>query len=143
MLRQVCSQANCSILTEIDTISDDDLRCIYAWNGARYENVQDLVHNLISQTVQAMPDSSAVSSWDGELTYRQLDQLSTRLAHQLIQLGIGPEVIVPLYFEKSMWVPISVVTVMKAGGAGVLTAYRTSLWHYQQGKRETRSCIKE
>lgn len=120
VIHQVCSANSSSTLTEIDTISDHDLRYISAWNGTSYESAQDLVHNLVSRTAQAMPNSLAVSSWDGELTYSQLDQLSTRLAHRLIQLGVQPEVIVPLYFEKSMWVPVSVVAVMKAGGAGVM-----------------------
>ncbi|KAI9930841.1 Non-ribosomal peptide synthetase [Aspergillus wentii] len=121
VLRQVSSPINSSSsLTDIDTISNDELRTVSAWNNTSYENVQGLVHELISRTVQAMPDSPAISSWDGELTYRQLDRLSTRLAHQLVQLGVRPGVIVPLYFEKSMWMPVSVVAVMKAGGAGVM-----------------------
>ncbi|KAI9835253.1 MAG: hypothetical protein M1819_002397 [Sarea resinae] len=121
VLRHICSPATPSpSLTKIDTISDEDLRAITLWNGTPHESVQDLVHTLISRTVQAMPDSPAVSAWDGELTYRQLDQLSTRLAHELVQLGVGPEVIVPIYSEKSMWVPVCVVAVMKAGGAGVM-----------------------
>jgi amino acid adenylation domain-containing protein len=121
VLHQVISPGNyTSALTEIDIISEDELRVISGWNQASYESAQDLVHELISRVVQAMPGSPAISSWDGELTYRQLDQLSTRLAHQLIHLGVGPEVIVPLYFEKSIWMPVSVVAVMKAGGAGVM-----------------------
>ncbi|KAF7557585.1 hypothetical protein G7Z17_g620 [Cylindrodendrum hubeiense] len=121
VLRQVCSPINSSsALTQIDTISDQDLQEISSWNGTPYEDVQDLVHNLISRVVHRMPDSLAVSSWDGELTYRQLDQVSTRLAYRLVELGVGPELIVPLYFEKSMWVPVSAVAIMKAGGAGVM-----------------------
>ncbi|OQE26099.1 hypothetical protein PENFLA_c007G00417 [Penicillium flavigenum] len=121
VLRQITSLVNSSSpLTEIDTISKEDLSVISDWNKTSYENVQGLVHELISRTVLAMPESPAISSWDGDLTYRQLDRLSTRLAHQLVHLGVGPEVIVPLYFEKSMWMPVSAVAVMKAGGAGVM-----------------------
>ncbi|RHZ67355.1 uncharacterized protein CDV56_109100 [Aspergillus thermomutatus] len=121
VLRQMGSSVHSTLpLAEIDTISAEDLRAITVWNGTPFENVQGLVHDLISDTVRAIPDSPAISSWDGELTYRQLDLLSTRLAHWLIQLGVGPEVIVPLYFEKSMWMPVSAVAVLKAGGAGVM-----------------------
>ncbi|KAI9647878.1 hypothetical protein NHQ30_004266 [Ciborinia camelliae] len=121
VLRQVSSSLGSSMtIAEIDTISDDDLQTVACWNGPPYEAVQELVHNFISRTVQVIPNSIAVSSWDGELTYRQLDQLSTRLAHRLVLLGVKPEDIVPMYFEKSLWVPVSVVAVMKAGGAGVL-----------------------
>lgn len=109
-----------TLLASVDTISDSDLEHISSWNGKPYEAVQELVHDLIVQTAQAMPDATAVSSWDGELTYRQLDQLSTRLALKLTSLGPRPEDIVPLYFEKSLWAPVSAVAVMKAGAAGVL-----------------------
>ncbi|RHZ69161.1 hypothetical protein CDV55_104842 [Aspergillus turcosus] len=121
VLRQMGSSAHSSLpLSRIDTISEEDLRAITVWNGTPIESVQGLVHNLISDTVKAFPDSPAICSWDGELTYRQLDLLSTRLAHRLIQVGVGPDVIVPLYFEKSMWMPVSAVAVLKAGGAGVM-----------------------
>ncbi|KAF3054868.1 Nonribosomal peptide synthetase 13 [Daldinia childiae] len=121
VLRQISSTVkSSSTLSEIDTITEKDLETIFSWNATPYKEVQDLIHNLIAKTVQTMPDAPAISSWDGQLTYRQLDRLSTRLAHRLVQLGVGPEVIVPFYFEKSMWVPVCVVAVMKAGGAGVM-----------------------
>ncbi|KAI8957437.1 acetyl-CoA synthetase-like protein [Daldinia sp. FL1419] len=121
VLRQITSTAKSSLtLSEIDTITEKDLETVFAWNSTPYDEVHELIHNLIAKTVQKMPDAPAVSSWDGQLTYRQLDRLSTRLAHRLVQLGVGPEVIVPFYFEKSMWVPVCVVAVMKAGGAGVM-----------------------
>ncbi|KAI1822017.1 acetyl-CoA synthetase-like protein [Xylaria intraflava] len=119
VLRQLLANSSSKLL-DIDTISGQDFRLISRWNGANYDEVPCLVHDLIARTVSSMPDSLAISSWDGTLTYRQLDQLSTRLAHQLIQLGVGPEVIVPVYFEKSIWVPVSIVAIMKAGGAGVM-----------------------
>lgn len=114
------SQLSSALLLDIDTISDSDLGHVASWNGKRYEAVQELVHDMIVQTAQAMPNAIAVSSWDGELTYRQLDQLSTRLALKLASLALGPEDLVPLYFEKSLWAPVSVVAVLKAGAAGVL-----------------------
>jgi amino acid adenylation domain-containing protein len=121
VLRQVISPVNyTSALTVIDVVSEEEHRTISAWNQTSYESVQALVHEIISQRARERPDSPAISAWDGDLTYRQLDQLSNRLAYQLVEIGIGPDVIVPLYFEKSMWMPVSVVAVMKAGGAGVM-----------------------
>ncbi|KAI3318464.1 acetyl-CoA synthetase-like protein [Xylariaceae sp. AK1471] len=121
VLRQLSSPANFSSkLLKIDTISGQDFRLISGWNGTHYNEVPCLVHDLISRIVRSMPDSLAISSWDGVLTYRQLDELSTRLAHHLVLLGVGPEVIVPVYFEKSLWVAVSIVGIMKAGGAGVM-----------------------
>lgn len=121
VLRQVISPVNyTSALTAIDVVSEEERRTISSWNQTSYESVQALVHAIISQRAREQPDSPAISAWDGDVTYRQLDQLSDRLAYQLAEIGIGPDVIVPLYFEKSMWMPVSVVAVMKAGGAGVM-----------------------
>ncbi|KAI1110457.1 acetyl-CoA synthetase-like protein [Nemania sp. NC0429] len=121
VLRQLCSpKRSLSTLADIDTASVQDIQTIATWNGEQYEAVQGLVHNLFSKTARAMPNSLAVSAWDGELTYRQLDKLSTRLAHRLVRFGVGPEVIVPIYFEKSVWVPVCALAVIKAGGAGVM-----------------------
>ena len=121
VLCQLGSSLNsCKTLANIDTISNQDLQMIASWNGAPYEVIQELVHDVFSRTAQTFPDSVAVSSWDGELSYRQLDELSTRLAHRLALLNLAPEEAVPMFFEKSLWVPVSVIAVMKAGAAGVL-----------------------
>lgn len=53
------------------------------------------------------------------MTYAELDKLSSQLARHLVGLGVGPEVMVPLCFSKSIWAIVAMVAVMKAGGAFV------------------------
>lgn len=65
------------------------------------------------------PEAEAVRAWDATFTYRELDLHSTRLAYHLAQLGVKEEVIVPLCFEKSAWVVVAMLAVLKAGGAFV------------------------
>jgi amino acid adenylation domain-containing protein len=121
VIRQICSSATTfTTVAEIETVSKGDLDHIASWNQKLWPNAQDLVHDLISRRAETMPDAPAISSWDGNLTYRQIDRLSTRLAHRLVQLGVKTEVVVPIYSEKSMWVPVSAVAVLKAGGTGVM-----------------------
>lgn len=79
-----------------------------------------LVHNLIKHECEAHPDSAAVDAWDGSLTYRELNEKSSRLANLLSQHGVGPDVIVPLCFDKSMWTTVSLLAVLKAGGGFML-----------------------
>lgn len=50
--------------------------------------------------------------------HRQLDDLSTNLAYQLVDKALTGA-ITPLIFEKSMWMPVAALAVMKAGGASV------------------------
>ncbi|RBR04645.1 uncharacterized protein FIESC28_11510 [Fusarium coffeatum] len=73
---------------------------------------------LRSYTGSEDPKSIAVSAWDGDLTYQELDRLATGLAIWIQHLGIvGPEVFVPLVFEKSRWAVVAQLAVLKAGGA--------------------------
>ena len=53
------------------------------------------------------------------MTYAELEETSSGLAHHLVALGIGPEVLVPLCFEKSRFTIIAMLAVLKAGGAFV------------------------
>ncbi|KFY16870.1 hypothetical protein V492_01041, partial [Pseudogymnoascus sp. VKM F-4246] len=100
-------------------ISEQDLHDIWTWNATVPEAVDACVHDLIAERTAQQPDAPAICAWDGDLTYHELDELSTRLAHQLVGLGVGPNVIVPLCFEKSMWTAVAMLAVMKAGGASV------------------------
>jgi non-ribosomal peptide synthetase component F len=54
------------------------------------------------------------------MTYSELDDRSTKLASDLIELGVMAEQIMPLHFEKLMWTVVAMLAVLKAGGAFVL-----------------------
>ncbi|KAM3537909.1 hypothetical protein ARSEF1564_009178 [Beauveria bassiana] len=100
-------------------IGEKDLRNVWEWNAAVPEAVEACVHDLITETARRQPEAAAVCAWDGDWTYGELDEVSTRLAHRLMSLGVGPGVVVPLCFQKSRWTPVAMVAVMKAGGASV------------------------
>jgi amino acid adenylation domain-containing protein len=90
------------------------------WNGKLPQAVQTLVHSLIHDQAVKNGEAQAVCSWDGDLTYAELDALSSRLGTYLGTHGVGPEVIVPLCFEKSKWAIVAILGVLKAGGAFLL-----------------------
>jgi acyl-CoA synthetase (AMP-forming)/AMP-acid ligase II/nucleoside-diphosphate-sugar epimerase len=54
------------------------------------------------------------------LTYRALNRRANQLAHYLRSLGVGPEVCVGLYLERSPELVVGVVGILKAGGACLL-----------------------
>ena len=121
VLQLMCRPENAQRkLVELETISDSDLRAVWKWNASVPEATEQCVHEIIEEKARMQPDSSAVCSWDGNWSYRELDDASTRLAHHLLSLGVGPDVIVPLCFEKSKWTPIALLAVMKTGAASVL-----------------------
>jgi non-ribosomal peptide synthetase component F len=65
------------------------------------------------------PEATGIDAWDGQLTYSDLDRHSTALACLLVNIGIAPEVLVPLCFAKSKWVVVAMLAVAKSGGAFV------------------------
>lgn len=86
---------------------------------ALLEPVEACVHSLIKRVVWEHPSAPAICSWDGDLTYQQLDQVSSRLAHRLVEAGIKPRTTVVLCFEKTWLAPVAVLALMKAGAISV------------------------
>jgi non-ribosomal peptide synthetase component F len=101
-----------------DLFSEHDRTQILAWNGVYPELVHGCIHDLITARAQATPEATAVCAWDyGDLSYSKLDELSMKLALHLVSLGVGPEVIVPFCFSKSVWAIVTMIAILKAGGA--------------------------
>lgn len=105
---------------DISVISLQDIADIWTWNATVPEPKPACVHELILQQVLEQPSAPAISAWDGNLTYWELNELSTVLSRQLVGKKIGPGDIVPLCFEKSMWMPVAAFAVMKSGAAFVM-----------------------
>lgn len=99
--------------------SRDGLEEIWRWNSTVPPTIERCVHELIGMKAQSKPKSAAICAWDGEMTFGELDMISTRLAGHLVQLGVKAETLVPLCFEKSMWMVVAILSVLKAGGAFV------------------------
>lgn len=102
-------------------VLDDNLETIWSWNEVVPPRISTCMHDLFCEIAETQPDAVAVQSWDGSLTYKELDKLSSKLARQLRQRGVDIGTRVPLCFEKSMWAVVSLLGVMKAGATFSLT----------------------
>ncbi|KAH8805143.1 nonribosomal peptide synthase Pes1 [Xylogone sp. PMI_703] len=93
---------------------------VMGWNKILPDRIEACIHDLILDQQFKLPlMKEAVCSWDSVLTYTELNELSTTLAFRLVELGIGPEVYVPICFEKSSWSVVAILGILKAGGAFV------------------------
>ncbi|PYI35298.1 acetyl-CoA synthetase-like protein [Aspergillus indologenus CBS 114.80] len=108
-----------TLLLELPMASQQDLDEIWSWNSAVPEPCRMAIPQLIQAHVKARPDALAICAWDGKLTYQQLDILSTKLASILLAKGAGARSILPLCFEKSKWMVVGVLAVIKCGAACV------------------------
>ncbi|KAL4745527.1 hypothetical protein BDW72DRAFT_211276 [Aspergillus terricola var. indicus] len=108
-----------SMIGELNIVSQRDYDQIMEWNKVVPQSVETTFHEHFKCIAQQMPDCPAISSWDGNFTYRELDTLSTRLAHQLVDLSVGLETLVLICFDKLAYMIVSMLGIMKAGCAFV------------------------
>ncbi|KAI8627922.1 hypothetical protein F5Y19DRAFT_440404 [Xylariaceae sp. FL1651] len=114
---QIIMSTENTLLRDIETCSDLDRERIQRWTCMDHTPENSCLHELILEQCRLRPNEKAICSWDGDLTYKELDDLSLRLAHHLMQLGVGPEVFVLSCFEKSTWAIVARLAILRAGGA--------------------------
>lgn len=90
------------------------------WNDTAADYPSDAcVHELFEAQVERTPDAVAVVCGDRQLTYRELNARANQLAHCLRKRGVGREVLVGVFLERSPEMVVGVLGVLKAGGAYV------------------------
>jgi amino acid adenylation domain-containing protein len=82
------------------------------------DSVRDgCVPQLVSAQAAAAPHAIAVVHGKRSLSYQQLDRRADQLAHSLRSLGVGPDVVVGLYLDRSLAMIVGALGILKAGGA--------------------------
>ncbi|WP_053817198.1 non-ribosomal peptide synthetase, partial [Pseudomonas aeruginosa] len=77
------------------------------------------LHRLIERQAAERPQATAVVYGERALDYGELNRRANRLAHRLIELGVGPDVLVGLAAERSLEMIVGLLAILKAGGAYV------------------------
>lgn len=75
------------------------------------------LHTLLAEWAERTPDAVAVVCEGQRLTYGQLNTRANRLAHCLRAQGVGPDVLVGLFLERSLEMIVGMFGILKAGGA--------------------------
>ena len=95
-------------------------RILVEWNDTKTPYPADkCVHELFEEQAAKSPDAIAVVFEDEEISYGELNARANRLAHRLRKLGVGPEVLVGLFVERSVEMVVGLLGILKAGGAYV------------------------
>lgn len=119
-------------VADMSLLAEQGLAAIQGWNGPFPLPHESCVHTLIDEQARCIPEASAISSFEGNLSYGELEDLSNRLAQHLVLAGVKLEHIVPLCFDKSTCAVVSMLAVLKAGGA-CLSMSPTSPARYLRG----------
>ncbi len=74
------------------------------------------IHRLVELQVERNPEACAAIFKNERLSYAELDSHANRLAWELVELGVGPDVTVGICAERSLEVIIGLLAILKAGG---------------------------
>ncbi len=85
--------------------------------NALIDSTFGIVPKLIAAQATIWPDAIAAVHGKAMLTYKELDQRADRLACFLQSVGVGPDVVVGIYLNRSLAMLVAALGVMKAGGA--------------------------
>src|SRR4051794_39774162 len=100
------------------TMQTEWKRMIDHCNDTSREYPRDLcIHDLFEVQVEKTPDAVAVVAGVETLTYRELNERSNRLARFLRGSGAGPERWVAIFLDRSAYLPVAMLAVIKAGAA--------------------------
>ena len=102
-----------------DTDTDTVTALIQGFNRTARDYPYDrTVADLFSEQAAARPGSVAVSSNDGNLTYRALDLRSNRLAHYLTDsVRIADGALIAVCLDRSPGLIVTLLAILKAGAA--------------------------
>ena len=89
------------------------------WSGAGVRAPMGVTPQVLAAAVAADPDAVAVLDGARGLSYRELDEWSSRLARVLIESGVGPERAVGVAMDRCVELVVSWWAVAKAGGTYV------------------------
>jgi len=107
-------------IADLPLLTAGEEKWLVEWNETERAYPQGhCIHQLFEAQTRRTPDAIAVIFEDQRLTYGELNERATRLAHHLQGLGVGPEVLVGLMMERSIEMLIGLLGILKAGGAFV------------------------
>jgi len=109
---------------QIPLLSDDETqRLLEMWSTQTPPSLSTELpanlHSYFVAVVEQAPDSIALLHDDHQLSYGELNRRANRLAHLLREHGVGPDVPVGVYLDRSLEMIIGILGIFKAGGAYV------------------------
>ncbi|UOO60614.1 non-ribosomal peptide synthase/polyketide synthase [Pseudomonas aeruginosa] len=121
LLAQMVERPASTCLAEFQLLEAAERRqAIFVWgrNPGRYPDERS-VEQLFASRAAMEPERVALLFEERQLSYGELNAQANRLAHRLIELGVGPDVLVGIAVERGLEMIVSLLAVLKAGGAYV------------------------
>ncbi|KAJ5618098.1 hypothetical protein N7537_003212 [Penicillium hordei] len=120
MIHRLCETvAQSESLAGILTVDQASQEQILQWNTEVPVRLEKCIHEMVQEQVDRSPSATAINAWDGDFTYSEFSSAAARLAHHLVSLHVGPEIIVGFCMEKSKWGSVAMLAIMQAGGVNM------------------------
>ncbi|EGH24104.1 pyoverdine sidechain peptide synthetase I, epsilon-Lys module, partial [Pseudomonas amygdali pv. mori str. 301020] len=122
LLTSVCADP-LQTVAELSMLSTDERAQLLDIDSAAKADTTTPAHRQFEAQVQRTPSAPAlILTREGQapsLSYTELNERSNRLAWQLREQGVGPDVLVGVALGRSLDMPVALLAVLKAGGAYV------------------------
>jgi amino acid adenylation domain-containing protein len=106
-------------IASLPLLSDLEIERLGQWNATQVDIADGCIHQLFEAQVAQTPAAVAVVSAGQQITYRQLNNRSNRLASELQKFGVTADTLVGIYVERSIEAIVGMLGILKAGGAYV------------------------
>ncbi|KAG9193145.1 hypothetical protein G6011_03180 [Alternaria panax] len=104
------------VLSYLSNDAESSLVC--SWNEKPVVT-DGFLHERFLAAAKKWPGREAVFAHDRSMTYERLDQESSSLAYELANAGVRDGSTIPICFEKSSYMLVAILAVLRAGGAYV------------------------
>ena len=101
---------------DIATSSQKDVLDSFNQNDVEYDDTQTIV-SLFAKQAKATPDNVAVVFKDRQYTYKEVDEISDRIAGFIASKGLKAEDVVSVLIPRCEWMAIASLGILKAGCA--------------------------
>jgi hypothetical protein len=113
LLRSIADRPDAR-LGELAVVPEEQRRVMLSLNARTRREVQAVtVPQMFEAQADRTPDAIALSAGGRVLTYREIEQRANRLAHLLIEIGVGPEATVGICLERSPEMVVALLAVHK------------------------------
>ena len=124
LAQSICNAAKVFIrqpemkLQQVSLLDAEQITILDSFNQTEvpYDETQTIV-SLFRRQVELTPDNMAVVYHDNKYTYREVDDITERMAAYLVAKGLGREDVVSILIPRYEWMPIAALGVLKAGCA--------------------------
>ncbi|AQS08924.1 gramicidin S synthase 2 [Clostridium saccharobutylicum] len=119
ILESVIKNQNTSIYS-INILTEDEIKIYNELNNTYMELPNyNTIPKMFEEAVHNFPNNIAISSEEGQFTYKQLNERANQLANGLINKGLEKGDFVTIFMKRSLETIIAILGIIKAGGVYV------------------------